>query len=93
MTQDEFIKHACEQVLRFTSVAQWSDLTEQVKVQLGFNMGAMALGLDLSKEDGFLALAHAREGVTSMAEFKVHLERVVADHKIAVDPEQVARSF
>ena len=93
MTQDEFIKHACEQVLRFTQVNNWDDLTEEVKVQLGFNMGAMALGLSLSKEDGFLALANARQGKTTMPEFREHLQKVIESHKVIVDPTQVARPF
>jgi hypothetical protein len=60
LTKEEFVKHACEQVLRFTQVKTWDDLSEELKVRLGFNMGAMALGLGLSKEDGFLALSNAR---------------------------------
>jgi hypothetical protein len=93
MTQSEFIKHACEQVLRFTRADKWDDLSEAVKVQLGFNMGAMALGLSLPKEDGFLALANAREGKTTMAAFRQHLQSVIKAHNIAVDPAQIARPF
>ena len=47
MTKENFTIHACEQALRFTRVDKWDDLSEEVKVQLGFNMGAMALGLEL----------------------------------------------
>jgi hypothetical protein len=51
ITKEEFTKHACEQVLRFSIVEKWDDLSEARKVQLGFNMGAMSLALNLSKED------------------------------------------
>ena len=46
---DEFTIHACEQVLRFTQVEHWNDLPEEFKIQLGFNMGVVALGLKLTK--------------------------------------------
>jgi hypothetical protein len=74
MEKEEFIKHACEQVLRFTQVKKWDDLSEEVKVQLGFNMGARALGLNLSKEDGFLALSNVRNGSISMDKFHKHIK-------------------
>lgn len=93
MRQDEFIAHAAEQVLRFTQVANWDDLSEEIKVQLGFNMGALALGLSLSKDNGFLALANARQGKTSMADFRGHMQQVIEDHSVVVNPEQVARPF
>lgn len=93
MTREEFTTHACEQVLRFTGVSKWDDLSEELKVQLGFNMGAMALGLNLSKEDGFLALSNARQGRISMGEFREHVMSVVLSHKIVVDEAKVARPF
>lgn len=93
MTRDEFTTHACEQVLRFARVGKWDDLSEELKVQLGFNMGAMALGLDLSKEDGFLALANARLGKTSMDNFRDHLRSVIISHGIVVDEAKVERPF
>ncbi len=93
MTKDEFLVHACEQVLRFSKVSNWDDLSEEVKVQLGFNMGAMALGLNLSKEDGFLALSNARQGHISMKEFHEHARSLVLSHKIVVDGAKVARPF
>ncbi len=93
MTQEEFVKHACEQVLRFTQVENWDDLTEELKVQLGFNMGAIALGLSLAKEDGFLALANARQGKITMSAFREHLLTVIESHRIVVDAAQVARPF
>ena len=65
----EFTTHACEQVLRFTKVNKWNDLSEEIKVQLGFNMGAMALGLNLKKEEGFLVLSNAQQEIISMKTF------------------------
>ena len=32
---NEFLIHACEQVLRFTQAERWDDLPEAIKVQLG----------------------------------------------------------
>ncbi len=93
MEKEEFIKHACEQVLRFTQVKKWDDLSEELKVQLGFNMGAMALGLNLNKEDGFLALSNARNGSISMGEFHKHIQAIARSYNILVDEEKVARSF
>jgi hypothetical protein len=89
----KFLIHACEQVLRFTQVEKWDDLSEQIKVQLGFNMGAVALALNLSKEDGFLVLSNAREGKISMQEFQEHMKKLVESYKIPVDPVQIARKF
>lgn len=93
MKKDEFVVHACEQVLRFSRVEQWDDLNEEMKVQLGFNMGAMALGLDLSKNDGFLALASARQCVMSMQEFHEHIKKLVSENGVVVDAQKVARPF
>lgn len=93
MTKDEFVTHACEQVLRFTRVDKWDTLSEEIKVQLGFNMGAMALGLSLSKEDGFLALSNVRQGRISMAEFRKHILSVIHSHSIVVDEAKIARPF
>jgi hypothetical protein len=93
MTNEEFVTHACEQVLRFTRVEKWDDLPEERKVQLGFNMGVMALGLNLKKEDSFLVLSNARQGDVSMQKFREHLRTLVALHKIEVDEAKIARSF
>lgn len=89
----KFITHACEQVLRFTQVDKWDDLSEEVKVQLGFNMGVVALGLSLTKEEGFLALSNARQGIISMKEFREHLKSLIEFHKIPVDESQISRKF
>lgn len=93
MKKEEFIKHACEQVLRFTQVKKWDDLSEELKAQLGFNMGAMALGLNLNKEDGFLILSNARNGSISMDEFHKYIRAITLSHKISVDEGKVARPF
>ena len=91
MTTDEFLVHACEQVLRFTRVHRWDDLSEERKVQLGFNMGVMAFGLNLSKEDGYQVLANAREGRLSMAQFREHAASLIRSRNIVVDETKVAR--
>lgn len=93
MTREEFVTHACEQVLRFTRVENWDDLSEELRVQLGFNMGAMALGLNLTKEEGFVALSNARQGIVTMQAFREHLNSVIASHEIHVDETRVARPF
>ena len=93
MTKENFIIHACEQVLRFTQVEKWDDLSEELKVQLGFNMGAVALGLNLSKEDGFLALHSAHQEHMSMADFRKHLKLVITSHGMLVSGENIARTF
>ena len=93
MKREDFVKHACEQVLRFTRVKKWDDLSEELKVQLDFNMGAMALGLNLAKEEGFLALSNARVENISMDELHKHLRTIIQVHKIIVDEEKVLRPF
>lgn len=90
---DEFVIHGCEQVLRFTQVEHWDDLSEALKVQLGFNMGVVALGLKLTKAEGFQALADAREGRMSMQAFRNHLRSLIASHKVEVDEAKVTRPF
>jgi len=88
-----FVTHACEQVLRFTQVDKWNDLSEEVKIQLGFNMGVIALGLSLTKEEGFQVLSNARQEIMSMREFREHMKKLVDCHKINVDETQIARPF
>lgn len=89
----KFIIHACEQVLRFTQVDEWDDLSEEIKVQLSFNMGAVALGLNLTKEESFLILANARQGIISMNVFREHMKALIDSHKIQVDKTRIARKF
>ena len=64
--ENEFVTHGCEQVLRFSQVEYWNDLSEALKIQLSFNVGVVALGLSLTKLEGFQALADVREGRISM---------------------------
>lgn len=90
---DEFTTHACEQVLRFTQVAKWDDLSEERKVQLGFNMGVMSHGLELTKENGYQWLADAQEGTVTMQEYRAHLESLITDHEVLVKEENIAREF
>jgi hypothetical protein len=90
---NEFIIHSCEQVLRFTRVEHWNDLSEERKIQLGFNMGVVALGLKLSKEEGFLALWEAREGRISMQKFHDHLKSIILSHQVKVDETKIMRPF
>lgn len=90
---NEFLIHACEQVLRFTQVEQWDDLPEAIKVQLGFNMGVVALGLKLTKDEGFKVLSDAREGKISMENFRSHLRSLVGAHEVKVDEAKIARPF
>lgn len=93
MKHANFTIHACEQVMRFTRIASWEDLSEAVKVQLGFNMGAMALGLNLSKEDGYMALTKLREGKVSIAEFRAHIQHLIEINEITVDQKMIDRPF
>ena len=90
---DDFIIHGCEQVLRFTRVDSWDDLSEERKVQLGFNIGVVSLGLKLTKEQGFQPLADAREGKITMQAFRSHLKSVIDSHQVKVDEAKIARPF
>jgi len=56
-------------------------------------MGVVALGLKLSKADGFQALADVREGRISMQAFHSHARALVASHQVVVDEAKVARPF
>jgi uncharacterized protein YbcI len=90
---DDFITHSCEQVLRFTRVEHWGDLSEERKVQLGFNMGVVSLGLKLTKEEGFQPLADAREGKITMQALRNHLKSVIDSRQVKVDEIKIARPF
>lgn len=93
MTKEEFVTHACEQVLRFTRVENWDNLSEERKVQLGFNMGVVAIVLNLTKEEGYMTLSNARQGTMTMRAFREHLQSVIDSHKIPVDESKIARPF
>jgi hypothetical protein len=90
---DKFIIHSCEQMLRFSRVKEWGDLSEERKVQLGFNMGVMAHGLNLSKEDSYTALSNLREGVITMPVFREHIQSIVNLHQIEVDEVNISKPF
>ena len=90
---DEFVIHGCEQVLRFAQVKEWDGLSEALKVQLSFNMGVVTLGLNLTKVEGFQALADAREGRMSMEAFRNHLKSVIVSRHVPVDEAKIARPF
>lgn len=93
MKHPQFVIHACEQAIRFSNIEKWDDLSEKVKVQLGFNMGVMALGLGLSKEEGYMSLYNLREGTISPIEFRNYIEQIVKTHEVEVNREQIARPF
>ena len=86
---NKFIIHGCEQVLRFSQVGNWNDLSEERKVQLGFNMGVMSLGLDLTKEQGYLLLVNVREGSSSIQEFHRKMRDLISSRNIPVDEENI----
>lgn len=90
---DDFTIHACEQVLRFSSVSNWNDLSEQLKVQLGFNMGVLCHSLNLSKEDGYQFLSDVREDVITLQKFHDNIKSLVEIHAIAVNSENISRPF
>jgi hypothetical protein len=56
-------------------------------------MGVVSLGLDITKEDGFIVLNNAREGKISMQAFHEHLRALIDSHKIPVDQSQISREF
>lgn len=92
-TDKAFVTHSAEQVLRFTRVENWDDLSEARKVQLGFNLGALAMALGLPKEDSFDALTRARTGTLSMNAFRDHLRSLIESNRVAVDQDKVAKPF
>jgi hypothetical protein len=82
---NKFVIHGCEQVLRFSRVESWNVLSEERKVQLGFNMGVMSLGLNLTKEDGYLTLASVREGILSLKEFHEKMRHLIISRGVQVE--------
>ena len=89
----DFVIHACEQVLRFSRVEKWDDLSEARKVQLGFNLGVVVLGLELTKAEGYQALADAREGKITMRDFQNHLKSLIVAHGVKVDDANIVLEF
>lgn len=90
---NNFVVHACEQVLRFTSVNNWSDLSEERKIQLSFNMGVVSLGLNLTKQEGYDSIASAGRGDISMSELHQHLRSLIVSNSVMVDEKNVTKTF
>lgn len=90
---NKFIIHGCEQVLRFSQIKNWDDLSEERKVQLGFNMGVISLGLDLNKEEGYLALANVREGSLTPQEFHNKMRVLISSKKVPIDEMNISKPF
>ena len=90
---NDFVIHACEQVLRFTTVKNWNDLSEERKVQLSFNIGVLALGLGLTKGEGYDSLAGASRGDVTVQEFHKHLRSLTTLHGVQIDEANVAKVF
>jgi len=90
---EDFVIHGCEQVLRFTRVKNWDDLSEERKVQLGFNMGVVSLGLELTKAEGYQALADAREGRISMIDLRDHLKLLITSRQVKVNDANIEKPF
>lgn len=88
---DKFIIHGCEQVLRFSRINKWDDLSEGQKVQLGFNMGVMSLGLNLTKEDGYLSLVKVREGSLSIQDFNEKMRSLINSRNVLVNEENIKK--
>lgn len=89
----DFIIHACEQSLRFSTDSKWEDLSDKLKTQFSFNVGVMALGLDLSKEEGYQYLADVCQGKSLMSEFHDHVRSLLASRGIEVNEENIKRPF
>ena len=90
---NDFVIHACEQALRFSTVDSWGNLSDKLKMQLSFNVGVMALGLDLSKEEGYQSLADVCEGRATITEFNNHVAELLKGRNIEVSVENINKSF
>jgi hypothetical protein len=90
---NNFVIHACEQSLRFSNSIEWNDLSDKLKMQLSFNVGVMALGLGLSKEDGYQSLANVCSGESTMRKFHDHVRELVQIYKIEVNEENIKKPF
>ena len=90
---DDFVIHSCEQVLRFTQVSNWNNLSEERKVQLAFNLGAMSHGLKLTKEEGFQALSDVRQGIETIQVFREKMQSLIESRGIKVSEANVNKPF
>lgn len=82
---EEFTKHACMKIIELSNTESWDDFSEKVKVQMGFNMGAVSLSLDLAKENGFLNLESVRKGDITMDEFKNRMIDIFTFYNIELE--------
>jgi hypothetical protein len=90
---NEFIIHACEQSLRFSTAKNWDSLSEKIKMQFSFNVGVMALGLELTKAEGYDALADVCLGKSSLNDFHKQVRILLKNKEIQISEENVARPF
>jgi hypothetical protein len=89
----DFIIHPCEQSLGFSTYSNWADFSDKLKMQFSFNVGVMALGLDLPKEEGYQYLNSVCQGTISMAEFHSHVRSLIAKQGIVVNEENIKMPF
>lgn len=90
---NDFVIHACEQSLRFSTASKWTDFSEKLKMQFSFNVGVMALGLGLSKEEGYQYLADVCQDKLSMSEFHNHIRLLLVKREIVVNEANINRPF
>jgi hypothetical protein len=90
---NDFVIHACEQSLRFSTATSWESLSDKLKMQFSFNVGVMALGLALSKEEGYQPLADVCQGKSSMQEFHNHVQSLLTSRGITVSEENIRKPF
>jgi hypothetical protein len=88
---NDFVTHACEQVLRFTSIDNWDDLTQERKVQLSFNMGVCSLGLGLTKQEGYDSVADTVTGHMTIVQLHEHLRSLIALHGVIINEQNVKK--
>jgi hypothetical protein len=90
---NDFVIHSCEQSLRFSTARSWEDLSDKLKMQFSFNVGVMALGLGLTKEEGYDALADVCLGNTEMKEFHQHVRDLLTRRSVVVNEDRIRRPF
>ncbi len=81
------------QVLRFSTATSWSELSDERRTQLAFNAGVMALGLGLSKEEGYDVLAAVCQGKRPLAELHAHVRGLMAERGMVIDEAHVCKPF
>lgn len=53
----------------------------------------MALGLALTKEEGYEYLANVCQGKVSMSEFHAHVRSLLASRNVVINEENIKRPF